>query len=265
MTNLDVSRLNRAQKLEYLQILEEQQNRKAQRLFYSLFPDEDKIWTGPSVLGGLIEPGQVIHSRDKYKKHLEFFEAGAENRERCFMAANRVGKTFSGGGYEVAAHLTGCYPDWWKGRRFKNPISAWVAGDTYETTRDIIQLTLFGEVTSKANRKAMDGRGIVPGETLGDITWRSGVQGLIDTIQIRHVSGGWSQLSLKSYDQGRKSFQGTGRHVIWLDEEPPQDVYNECLIRTATVGGIALLTFTPLSGLSDVVLSFLPKEERPTA
>lgn len=261
---IDVSRLNRAQKLEYLQILEEKQNRQAQRLFYHLYPEQDEVWTGPPLMGGLVQPGQILYSKDKYPRHWEFLDAGAEFRERCASMGNRCGKTFGLGGYELAAHLCGQYPKDWKGRRFDTPISAWAAGDTYETTRDIIQLTLLGEVTHKGHRKVMDGRGIIPGETLGDLTWRSGVQGLVDTIAIKHVSGGWSQLGLKSYDQGRKSFQGTGRHVIWLDEEPPGDVYNECLIRTATLNGIALLTFTPLSGLSEVVLSFMPANQRPS-
>ena len=50
---------------------------------------------------------------------------------------------------------------------------------------------------------------------------------------------------------------------FWLDEEPPLDVYGECLIRTATTNGIIMLTFTPLSGMSNVVLQFMPAEFRP--
>lgn len=176
------------------------------------------------------------------------------------------GKTFGLGGYEMSCHLTGLYPDFWDeigGRRFKNPISAWAAGDTYETTRDIIQLTLLGDIGFRDGRKVVDGRGIIPGHLLGRNTWRSGVQDLVDTIVVKHVSGGNSFLGFKSFDQGRKKFQGTGRHVIWFDEEPPMDVYNEALIRTATLGGIIMLTFTPLSGLSEVVLSFMPADMRP--
>lgn len=258
-----ITRLDREQRLELIELLEERQRREAQRLFYRLYPEEDTPWTGPSIMGGLMQPGQVIYARHKYPRHLEFLAAGAEYRERCMMAANRIGKTFSVGGFETACHLTGLYPDWWEGKRFEQPISAWAAGDTYETTRDILQLTLLGEVGWDGARKVMDGRGIIPGELLGSCTWRSGVQNLVDTIEIRHVTGGVSKLALKSYDQGRKAFQGTGRQVIWLDEEPPMDVYNECLIRTATTGGIILLTFTPLSGLSEVVLSFLPSDQRP--
>ena len=49
-----------------------------------------------------------------------------------------------------------------------------------------------------------------------------------------------------------------------MDEEPPYDVYVECLMRTMTNDGMMMLTFTPLMGLSEVVLSFLPGGEIPS-
>lgn len=49
--------------------------------------------------------------RELYPKHLEFFGAGAVHRERCMLAANRVGKTEGVGGYETVLHLTGEYPN----------------------------------------------------------------------------------------------------------------------------------------------------------
>lgn len=207
--------------------------------FTALFPDEGPL------------------SRHLYPKHMEFFAAGATYRERCFMAGNRCGKTVAGA-YETACHLTGRYPHWWVGKRFRRPIRAWVAGATNETTRDILQLELLGENTSRDNRKVVDGSGIIPREALGDIAWKQGVQGLIDTIEVKHVSGGTSMLGLKSYEQGRKAFEGTAKEVIWLDEEVGFDVYGECLIRTATTRGVLMLTFTPLKGLTDVVMQFDP-------
>ncbi len=247
-------------------LLRTMQDRQAQRLFYEIYPETDRIWTGPPLLGGLIETGQIIHARNKYPKHMEFLGAGGKYRERCGMMANRTGKTFGLGGYETSCHLTGLYPDWWDengGRRFTTPISAWAAGDTFESTRDILQLTLLGEITFRNGKKVPDGRGIIPGHLLGRNTWRTNPPDLVDTIRVRHVSGRDSILGFKSYDQGRKKFQGTGRHVIWFDEEPPLDVYSEALIRTATLNGIIMLTFTPLSGMSEVVLSFMPADQRP--
>jgi phage terminase large subunit-like protein len=257
-----IEALTPAQAMRLHARLHELRNRQAQGLFFAIYPEEDTAWDGPALMGGLIKPGQLLYARSKYAKHMEFLAAGAKYRERCAMMANRVGKTFSLGGYETSCHLTGLYPKWWEGKRFENPISAWAAGDTYETTRDIVQITLLGEVTYRGSSKIMDGRGMIPGHLLGRCSWRSGVQDLVDTIVVRHVSGGNSFLGLKSYDQGRRAFQGTGRHVIWFDEEPPMEVYGEALIRTATVGGILMLTFTPLLGLSDVVQSFLPNEDQ---
>jgi phage terminase large subunit-like protein len=75
---------------------------------------------------------------------------------------------------------------------------------------------------------------------------------------VKHESGGISVVQFKSYDQGREAFQGTEQDIIWLDEEPPMDVYTECLLRTMTNDGLVMLTFTPLRGMSEVVLAFMP-------
>jgi len=252
-----------AKKKRLLELLKAKRAIKAQKLFFSLYQDKDTIWDGPALLGGLIAEGQTLYRRELYPKHLEFFEVGATHRERCAMCANRVGKTFGMGGYEMTCHLTGLYPPWWKGRRFSHPVSAWAAGKTNETTRDIVQFTLLGSVKDTTSRKIVDGRGVIPGKLLGQPTWKQGVANLVDTIPVKHVSGGWSELGIKSYQQGRGSFEGTGKHAIWMDEEPPEEIYGECLIRTATTHGLVWLTFTPLEGLSKVVLSFLPADQRP--
>lgn len=249
-----------------IQVEYELENRRAQSLFFAMYPEVDTPWNGPSIQGGLIVPGQILYARHKYPKHMECLGAGGQYRERCAMFGNRTGKTLGVGCYEMSCHLTGLYPDFWDeigGRRFHTPISAWCAGKSYETTRDILQLTLLGEITFRGGRKAMDGRGVIPGHLVGRNTWRSGIQDVVERVVVKHVSGGHSIMGFKSYDQGRKSFEGTGRHVILFDEEPPMDVYNEALIRTATLNGITMLTFTPLSGLSEVVLSFLPADQRP--
>lgn len=162
------------------------------------------------------------------------------------------------GGYETALHLTGHYPDWWVGVRWDRPIDCWAAGKTNETTRDIIQTKLLGRVKHEGRTKRMTGTGLIPLDDIGPITWKRGVADLIDTVQIRHQSGGWSELGLKAYEQGRGSFEGTERDLIWLDEEPSVEVYEEAGIRLMTRQGHMLLTFTPLEGMSQVVLQFIP-------
>lgn len=188
---------------------------------------------------------------------MQFFRGGAEHRERLMMAANRVGKTEGIGGYEATLHLTGLYPDWWEGRRFPGPIKAWAAGKTNTTTRDIIQAKLCGPVAFEGGKKTVAGTGLIPGDSIASVSWKQGIQDLVDTVKIRHAAGGESVLGLKSYEQGRGAFEGTEQDLIWLDEEPDLAVYTECLIRTMTTNGIIMLTFTPLEGMSEVVMSFL--------
>jgi phage terminase large subunit-like protein len=224
------------------------------RLFFDLFPDEDRLDHDGAVL---------IYARDRYPKHLEFFAAGARYRERCFLAANRVGKTTCGS-FELTCHLTGLYPDWWAGKRFASPVRAWACGRRNETTRDIVQASLLGPVAYDGPRKVLAGTGMVPGHLIGRVTWKRGVDDLTDTVKVKHASGGWSTLGMKSYEQGRGSFEGTSQHVIWLDEECPIDIYGECLIRLMTTQGVLLLTFTPLEGMSETVLQFQLAADRAT-
>lgn len=238
-----LSRMPKDQAL--FELLKELKRRSGRKKLFSYYPD-----TGPL-------------RRELYPKHMEFFEAGAKYRERCFMAANRIGKTEGAGGYETALHLTGKYPKWWNGRRFNKAVRGWSAGKTNETTRDIIQAKLFGEIDLFTGRKGFSGTGLVPGECISSVTWKQGVPDLADTIRVKHVSGGYSVLGLKSYQQGRGSFEGTEQDFIWLDEEPPMDIYGECLIRTATTRGLIYTTFTPLEGLSEMALSFLPNGKIP--
>ena len=47
--------------------------------------------------------------------------------------------------------------------------------------------------------------------------------GLVDTIEVRHVSGGVSTIALKSYEKGREKWQGETLDRVWFDEEPPAD------------------------------------------
>src|ERR1039457_585225 len=208
-------------------------NRSGSKL-HAMFPDE-----GP-------------YRRELYPRHMEFLTAGANFRERLFMAANRAGKTETGA-YEMACHLTGQYPPWWQGKRFSQPVNAWACGTTNGTTRDIVQEKLLGP-------EGAHGTGMIPAHTIVKVSNKQGLPNAADTVLVKHVLGVRSRVSFKSYESGRKAFEGTAQHVIWLDEEGPLDIYTECLYRTATTGGVLYTTFTPLLGMSDVVKSFLEPE-----
>ncbi|HUC40855.1 MAG TPA: hypothetical protein VMR92_08490 [Gemmatimonadales bacterium] len=216
--------------------------------------------------------------RELYPRSLQFWAAGAKVRERLFLAANRTSKTVSAS-FEIAAHATGEYYPWWPGRRFPGATSWWCAGDTRETTRDIIQYELFGP---REGIRSGIYDGMVPAHRILDRTLKSGIADALDTVWIRHNERQHgapmtSTVQFKSYDQGRLSFQGTSLSGgVWLDEEPPDsqetvsgggtpsgngDIYTECLLRTATTDGVLMVTLTPLRGYTPFLQQYLETAE----
>jgi phage terminase large subunit-like protein len=223
-----------------LQLLEERARREARNKIATLYPA-----SGP-------------FRRELYQKQLEFFKLGATYNERALFGGNRSGKTLAGC-YEDTLHLTGTYPDWWEGFRFDRPIDGWCAGDTAKTVRDILQRTLVGPPGDPDSW----GTGLIPGDLIVRTTPKHGLADAIESIYVKHSSGGQSSLQFKSFDQGRESFQGTEQHYIHLDEDVPQDIYVESLLRLMTTNGRIIWTATLVEGLTPLMLDFLPSL-RPT-
>lgn len=228
-----------------------------------------------------------LFSYTPYPKQLEFHNKGATDRERLLMAGNQLGKTWSAG-FECAMHLTGLYPkagdvfypdtpamqvaglagqdvypDGWKGKRFDRPIWMWASSVSGESTRDNPQRYLVGDPALIEKW----GSGTIPAHlmTRPDGSWdvdkASQPQHSLDAVRVRHVSGGTSLCQFKSYSQGREKWQGPSIDVCWFDEEPPLDIYMEGLTRTNATGGITMITFTPLLGLSEVVRLFIHSDD----
>jgi phage terminase large subunit-like protein len=240
-------------------IVEGEADRRDRYRFNQFFPDCTPDCQAESALeeDHAIRPGyQTPICRTLYRKHLEHFRAGLVFPERLLMAANRIGKT-EGGSYEVTCHLTGKYPHWWQGRRFEHPTDWWAAGSTSKTTRDILQVSLLGPLG-----RERDGLGMVPLHLIADKTPKAGVPDAFETLWVQHAekvhgAPSLSMLQFKSYDQGRRAFDGTAKDGIWLDEEPPEDVVGECQLRTMTKRGIVIITFTPLQGLTTFVKDYI--------
>lgn len=213
-----------------------------------------------------LTPEQGPTCRRLYIKAIRWLRAGSAYPERGFIAANRIGKTDTAA-YEVACHLTGRYPRWWTGKRWARPTDWRVAGDTMLTTRDILQKALLGPHEGVPVRTWS---GMIPPRDVIEVTRRSGgITNCVDTIHVRHLSGGVSRLSFLSYDMGRRVFQGFDCDGFWIDEEPPDpaeksealaagsgDIYGECLLRTMTTDGIVVATFTPLRGWTPFMRSY---------
>lgn len=211
-----------ALRIEYVRLLEEKLRRSRTRRLFAYQP---------------------------YQKQREFHAAGTNYTERLLMAGNQLGKTLCMAA-ESAMHLTGLYPDWWKGRRWHRPIVMWAASKTMEVSRDAGQRLLIGRDDAR-------GTGMIPADCLLETPAYPNVNGAVTLAKVKHKSGGSSLVIFKSYDQGREKFQGDSVDLVWFDEEPKIDVYTEGLTRTNATKGMVAMTFTPLLGRSKVVQRFL--------
>jgi len=188
-----------------------------------------------------------------YSKQLRFHELGT--RERCLFKGNRTGGTYCAA-HEVAMHLTGFYPDWWRGVRFNKAVRWGVGSETGDLLKKGPQPALFGTWEAV-------GTGAIPKALLVLPPRMSrGVPDGIDTLQVRHCTNGvpdgtLSAVLFMSYADGRAKWASDNWDGVWFDEEPELDVYSEGVTRTNTTVGPVLFTLTPLKGVSDVVMRFM--------
>lgn len=187
------------------------------------------------------------------------FEPYSEQREwlhslskkKVLFSGNRCGKTTIGS-YEAALHLTGLYPHSWVGARFHHPVEWWVFGATSTIVRDTLQEELLGPIGEL-------GRGWIPEDRLniGCITYKEGIPAAVDRARVEHVSGGFSRIQFFSYDMGAGKFQGSNADGYTMDEEPPIEMYDECLIRAPAVGAHVHVVLTPLNGKTKFIKRIL--------
>jgi len=201
------------------------------------------------------------YARDKYPEAMKLFAAGAKYNERGYVASNRSGKSFSAA-FETALHLTGLYPSWWEGKRFEKPILAWVVGVSATAMIDSVQKHLLGP-------RHEEGTGLIPKKMIeGEPTSKPQVPGARQMFYCKHFDkngrqDGLSVCTFKTHEQGIDSFMGAAIDWVHFDEEPPRDIYTECLTRTATTQGHVVATFTPLHGVSEVYKMFCPNLKIP--
>ncbi len=168
------------------------------------------------------------------KKHLKQLAFHRSNkRNRWVFGGNRSGKTECGA-VETVWRLRGIHPF----RKNKTDVIGWVVSPTYEVQREVAQAKILSYLCP---------------DYIEDVVMLSGRKGapeygIIDYLIVKNHLGGASKLVFKSSDQGREKFQGASLDFVWFDEEPPRDIYEECLMRILDRKGDIWGTMTPLKG-----------------
>lgn len=166
---------------------------------------------------------------DNYKPHQKQYEFhSSQARLRLYIGGNRSGKTV-GGIIEDILWLIGKHP-------FR------------ETPKPPVR----GRIVSVDFIDGIDGIIIpqilqwLPTSYLKSGSWTTAYdkQGRMLTLE------NGSTVQFMSYEQATEKFAGTSLHFIHFDEEPPEDIYTECLLRTIDVGGCMWITMTPVEGMT---------------
>jgi phage terminase large subunit-like protein len=213
----------------------------------------------------LLDANRRYNAKDffePYAKQKEFIALGKLKYERLLFAGNQLGKSYVGA-YETACHLTGLYPPDWPGRIWRRPVKLWAAGESTTVVRDVSQKLLCGPAGDEENF----GTGFIPRRCfVGKPSMaRGAVADAYDNVKVQHftdgIFDGISSLQFKSYEQGRKKFQGATLDGIWWDEEPEAEIYTEGNARWSATHGMSWMTFTPLLGMSTVVKRFMHESD----
>lgn len=191
----------------------------------------------------------------------EFVGATREHSQVCLIAANRIGKTWTGT-YMDAIHALGDYPDGWDGHVFDHAPLIWCLGYSGEKTRDLLQTPLLGR-----KQGSSFAGGLIPPEHIIGYEAMAGTANALRTVYVRQVGGGDvqasdSKIQFWSYSQGQHALMGDSVDWFHVDEEPRDpDIFPQVLVRTATGdngnGGRGILTFTPENGRTDLVIQFM--------
>lgn len=202
-------------------------------------------------------PDTGIYRRELYEKHIACFAAGKKHSVRGVLGANRCGKSEGIGCYETVLHMTGRYPSWWQGRRFDKPIVGITVAREPKILRRGVQRKLFGGTKF--------GQALYPADVLDrdGIRMMQNGNGAYEFAPIKHVSGGWSEHLFGTYKQGREGFESIELDWFHEDEEAPEDIHDEIVMRTMTTGGCGILTYTPIKGLSPLTERIWKQKDDP--
>lgn len=181
---------------------------------------------GNSLIKQAVEPDM---SRYKpHEKQLEFHKSQAYGR--VFLGGNRSGKTVGG----IIEDL------WWVTRRHPYrripsdvAIRGRVLGDGFDngTVNQVLIPTMQ--------------RWILPSD-LKNGSWEDSYSRGDHKLTLENGSF----IEFKSYDQPIQKHAGTSRHFIHFDEEVPNSIFIESMLRLVDTSGSWWMTMTPLNGMN---------------
>lgn len=163
---------------------------------------------------------------DYVKRHAKQIQAHeAPQAIRALFWGNRVGKS-EWGGQETTEYATLHHPT----RKLKPPFEIWAACPSFDVQEHTTQKKLLTYIP----KDRIEHIEYLRGKIIKKLTLKDGIT-----------------ILFKSYEQGREKFQGAGVRLIWFDEEPPKDIWEECFVRVEAGQQLdVILTMTAVKGMT---------------
>ena len=177
-----------------------------------------KTARNPGIFGYKPHPKQVMFHKSPAKT-------------RLFIGGNRSGKTEGGTAEDVL----------WCMKR--HPLR-WIPVGADDPIRGRVVCVDFLEGVDKIVLPAVARK--IPPSILIDGSWERSYDKNNHTLYFN--DDGF--LEFMSYEQDIDKFAGTSRHFVHFDEEPPREIYIECMARLIDTGGHSWMTMTPLDGMT---------------
>jgi len=174
--------------------------------------------------------GDKVHA-----KQLKFHRS--KKRNRWVFGGNRTGKSECGA-VEVVWMALGIHPY----RENRESTIGWVVSLSSKVQKDVAQAKILSYLDKRFIKEIV----MQSGSSSAPET------GVVDRIVVKNAFGKTSTIAFKSCEEGRDKFQGASLDYVWFDEEPPKDIYTECVMRVMDKNGDIFGTMTPLKGLSFV-------------
>jgi len=164
---------------------------------------------------------EILQSKERYDLTVE------DNHNYVVedILVHNCGKTEIGA-QEVARYLLGEHEH----KNIKNPVEIWSICPSFDSQKETTQPKLLR---------------YLPEGSIASMTWIR--KGILSELVLKNGS----KVTFKSYEQGRAKFQGAGKRLIWFDEEPPHDIWEECFVRQEAGQRLDIvLTMTAIKGMT---------------
>lgn len=153
-------------------------------------------------------------------------------RYRAHKAANKVGKTDENG-FELVAMCKGKCEEFGINFPHKPPLKIWYCG----RDRNVLSDEPLSSIKRYLKGEGIDHRTIYTGQT-------------INRMYIWDDNGVQSEIWFKPYNGEIGIFESANVHAVFMDEEPPRDIFSAIKAKIGVLPGYVFISMTPDKGMS---------------